>query len=125
MTSGNEGMGGSLVTRPGSRRRIGHVPEWRRQRVRVHHGASLTRIAFPMISSPDPFARGVARLEHALAVSALLPAERAVLLALLRMLGAADAALREPAGIDPTAHAAGVLIALLDTYHHEIGRLGQ
>ena len=78
-----------------------------------------------MISSPDPFARGVARLEHALAVSALLPAERAVLLALLRMLGAADAALREPAGMDPTAHAAGVLIALLDTYHHEIGRLGQ
>ena len=47
------------------------------------------------------------------------------LLALLRMLGAADAALREPAGIDPTAHAAGVLIALLDTYHHEIGRLGR
>ena len=56
---------------------------------------------------------------------ALLPAERAVLLALLRMLGAADAALREPAGIDPTAHAAGVLIALLDTYHREIVRLGQ
>jgi hypothetical protein len=41
------------------------------------------------------------------------------------MLGAADAALREPAGMDPTAHAAGVLIALLDTYHHEIGRLGR
>lgn len=83
------------------------------------------RIAFPVISSPDSVARGVARLEHALAVSALLPAERAVLLALLRMLGAADAALREPAGIDPTAHAAGVLLALLDTYHREIGRLGR
>jgi hypothetical protein len=64
-----------------------------------------------MIGSPDSVARGVARLEHALAVSALLPAELAILLALLRVLGAADAALGEPAGIDPTAHAAGVLSA--------------
>jgi hypothetical protein len=51
--------------------------------------------------------------------------ERAALLELLRMLGAADVAMREPVGDDPTARAAGVLVSLLDTYHREIGRLGQ
>jgi len=38
---------------------------------------------------------------------------------------AARATFWNPTGMDPTAHAAGVLIALLDTYHHEIGRLGR
>jgi len=76
-----------------------------------------------MINSPDATARGRARLEHAIAVSALLPPERAALLELLRMLGAADVAMREPAGTDPVARAAGVLVALLDTYHGEVGRL--
>jgi hypothetical protein len=75
-----------------------------------------------MINSPEATAWGVTRLEHALAVSALLPAERAA--ELLRTLGSADVALREPAGHDPTSHAAGVLMALLETYHREVGRLG-
>jgi hypothetical protein len=39
------------------------------------------------------------------------------------MLGAADVAMREPAGDDPVARAAGVLVALLDAYHREVGRL--
>jgi hypothetical protein len=52
-----------------------------------------------MIRSPES-PLGVERLEHALGVSALLPAERAALLALLRMLGTADVAMREPAGDD-------------------------
>jgi hypothetical protein len=77
-----------------------------------------------MINSPEATARGVARLEHALAISALLPAERAAVLELLRMLGAAGVAMREPAGTDPVARAPGVLVALLDTYHQEVGRLG-
>ena len=68
-----------------------------------------------MIHSPESTALGVERLEHALGVSTLLPAERAALLALLRMLGAADVAMREPAGDDSVARAAGVLMALLDT----------
>jgi hypothetical protein len=66
-----------------------------------------------MINRRETTARGVARLQHALAVSALLPAERAV----LRMLAAADVAMREPVGTDPVARAAGVLVALLDAYH--------
>jgi hypothetical protein len=77
-----------------------------------------------MINSPEVTARGVARLEHALGVSALLPPERAALLELLRMLGAADVAMREPAGTDPVARAAGMLVALLDAYHSEVGPLG-
>jgi hypothetical protein len=77
-----------------------------------------------MINSPEATARGVARLQHALAVSALLPPERAALLELLRMLGAADVAMREPAGTDLVARAAGVLVALLDADHQEVGRLG-
>ena len=77
-----------------------------------------------MINSPESTARGVERsAARARAVSALLPAERAALLELLRMLGAADVAMREPVGDDPVARAAGVLVSLLDTYHRELGRL--
>ena len=38
------------------------------------------------------------------------------------MLWAADFALREPAGTNPTAWAAGVLVYLLDMYHRVVGR---
>lgn len=79
-------------------------------------------------SSPDPAAvdRGslalVAELQPG--VNELHPSARAALLALLRALDSAEHAMSEPTDIEPYAHAAGVLVSLLDTYRRELAALG-
>jgi hypothetical protein len=77
-----------------------------------------------MINSPEATARGVARLERVIAVSALLAAERTTLLELLRLLGAATSLCGSRPAPTRRRGRRGVLVSLLDAYHREVGRLG-
>ena len=77
-------------------------------------------------SMSETATRGRQRLEHALTHSLLMPREVAAFQAVLAALDTAHRALRGPAAdiTDPVAHAAGILMALIDGYLSALTELG-
>ena len=80
------------------------------------------------LAVPDPVAvdRGNLRLIAALQAEAapLEPAERETILGVLRLLESAQDALQDAPADDVYAHAAGVLVGLIDGYRRHLARLG-